>query len=120
MIAPGKDGRPDAELLDRRPATTTAPGRRLLREAPVSYLAFDLLHLDGRDITTLPYRARRSRLESLGLQGERWSIAPAVSGTGRDARTVARELGLSGVVAKRLSSPYRPGTQSLDWVLVEP
>ncbi|HEY6747128.1 MAG TPA: DNA polymerase ligase N-terminal domain-containing protein [Mycobacteriales bacterium] len=119
VIAPGKDGRPDAELLDRRPATSTAPGRRVLREVPVTYLAFDLLHLDGLDTTALPYRERRSRLESLGLHGDRWGVAPTVPGTGRAALTVARDLGLTGVVAKRLASPYRPGTKSTDWVMVQ-
>jgi bifunctional non-homologous end joining protein LigD len=119
VIAPGKDGRPDPELLTRRPAVAKAPGARNLREVPVSYLAFDLLHLDGRDMTELPYRERRALLESIGLNGERWSVAPTVPGTGRDALRVAHDLGLSGVVAKRLASPYQPGKQSPDWVLVE-
>jgi bifunctional non-homologous end joining protein LigD len=89
-----------------------------LREVPVTYLAFDLLHRDGLDLTPLPYRDRRAQLESLGLDGERWSVAPAVPGTGRDALMVAKDLGLDGVLAKRLASPYTPGAQSSDWVLV--
>ena len=88
------------------------------REVPVTFLAFDLLHLDGLDQTGLPYRDRRARLEELGLDGERWSVAPAVPGTGRDAAEAARGLGLGGVVAKRLASRYQPGTKSPDWVLV--
>ncbi len=119
VIAPGKDGRPDAELLTRRPAIKAAPGARNLREVPVTFLAFDLLHLDGRDTTGLPYRERRNRLESLGLGGDRWSVAPAVPGRGREALKVARDLGLRGVIAKRLASPYQLGTQSLDWVLFQ-
>jgi bifunctional non-homologous end joining protein LigD len=84
----------------------------------VTYLAFDLLHQDGLDTTALPYRDRRKLLESLGLDGERWSVAPAVPGTGRDALQTARGLGLPGVVAKRLTSPYEPGKKSADWILV--
>jgi bifunctional non-homologous end joining protein LigD len=119
VIAPGRNGRPDAELLTRRPPAAKAPGAKNLREVPVTYLAFDLLHLNGLDTTALPYRERRGQLESLGLAGERWSVAPTVPGTGRDALTVAKDLGLPGVVAKRLASPYVPGAKSADWVLVE-
>jgi bifunctional non-homologous end joining protein LigD len=118
VVALGKDGRPDRTLLRRRPAGAGAPGARDAREVPVTLLAFDLLHLDGLDQTGLPYRDRRARLEELGLDGERWSVAPAVPGTGRDAAEAARGLGLEGVVAKRLASRYQPGTKSPDWVLV--
>jgi bifunctional non-homologous end joining protein LigD len=117
VVVLGKDGRPDAALLDRRPGKATAPGAKDAREAPVTYLAFDLLHLDGLDTTHLPYRERRALMESLGLDGPRWSVAPSVPGTGRDAVQVARGLGLKGIVAKRLASPYRPGERSADWVL---
>jgi bifunctional non-homologous end joining protein LigD len=118
VVALGKDGRPDAALLRRRPARATAPGRRDATEVPVTFLAFDLVHQDGLDTTALPYRDRRKLLESLGLDGERWGVAPTVPGTGRDALQAARGLGLAGVVAKRLASPYQPGTRSADWVLV--
>jgi bifunctional non-homologous end joining protein LigD len=118
VVALGKDGRPDRALLRRRPGRATAPGAKDLREVPVTFLAFDLLHLDGLDQTGLPYRERRERLEGLGLAGERWSVAPTVPGTGRDAREVAHGLGLNGIVAKRLTSHYEPGTRSPDWILV--
>jgi bifunctional non-homologous end joining protein LigD len=117
VVVLGPDGRPDGALLRRRPATPTVPRKRDRTEAPVTYLAFDLLHLDGLDTTGLRYRDRRRQLDSLGLTGERWSVAPMIEGAGRDAVRAARGLGLDGVVAKRLTSPYRPGEQSQDWVL---
>jgi bifunctional non-homologous end joining protein LigD len=117
IVALGKDGRPDAALLRRRPARPTAPGAKDAREAPITFLAVDLLHRDGHDLTGLPYRDRRERLEELGLDGERWSVTPSVPGSGRDARQVARDLGLSGVIAKRLASRYVPGATSRDWVV---
>jgi bifunctional non-homologous end joining protein LigD len=118
VVVLGKDGRPDAALLRRRPARANAPGAKDAREAPITFLASDLLHRDGRDLTGLPYRSRRQQLEELGLDAGRWSVTPSVPGTGRDARRIARELGLSGVVAKRLTSRYEPGTASPDWVFV--
>jgi bifunctional non-homologous end joining protein LigD len=118
IVALGKDGRPSAPLLRRRPARESAPGAKDAREVPVTFLAFDLLHLDGRDQTGLRYRVRREALEALALDGDRWSVAPAVPGSGRDALEIADGLGLKGVVAKRLSSRYEPGLKSADWVLV--
>jgi bifunctional non-homologous end joining protein LigD len=118
VVALGKDGRPDATLLRRRPARASAPGTRDAREVPVTFLAFDLLHLDGLDLTGQRYRDRREHLEALELDGARWGVAPVVSGTGRDALQVGYGLGLKGVVAKRLASHYEPGQKSADWVLV--
>ena len=110
------DGRPDRARLDQRPAGPSAPGRQVLREAPVTYLVSDLLHLDGRDTTALPYRDRRARLEAL-LDG-RWDVAPRVPDTGRAALVRAGRLGLAGITAKRLTSSYVPGACSEDWVRV--
>ena len=117
VVALGKDGRPDPTLLRRRPARPAAPGAKDLREVPITFLAFDLLHRDGHDLTGRPYEDRREALEALGLDGGRWSVAPAVPGTGRDALQVAHGLGLDGVVAKRRKSPYQPGITGGDWIL---
>lgn len=116
MVVLGTDGQPDPELLERRPAGRKAPGARASREAPATFLAFDVLHLDGLDTTALPYRERRRLLESLPLS--RSQLAPIMSGTGRNAMVVARTMCLEGVIAKRLSSSYQPGARSLDWIYV--
>jgi bifunctional non-homologous end joining protein LigD len=107
------DGRPDAERLEGRPPGTKAPGARAAREAPVTFLAFDLLHLNGRDTTALPYRDRRLLLESLSGPV---TVVPAASSTGREAVKEAIERGATGIVAKRWSSPYVPGVVSRAWV----
>ena len=116
VVALGKDGRPDSTLLRRRPARQAGPGAKDLREVPITFLAFDVLHQDGHDLTDRPYDKRRDALEALGLEGPRWGVAPTVAGTGRDALQVARGLGLDSVVAKRRKSPYRPGVASEDWI----
>jgi len=117
VVALGKDGRPDPSLLRRRPARQAAPGAKDLREVPITFLAFDLLHQDGHDLTARSYEERREALEALGLEGGRWGVAPTVPGSGRDALQVAHGLGLNGVIAKRRKSPYAPGITSKDWIL---
>lgn len=118
VVTLGRDGRPSSTLLRRRPARPTAPDGRSAREVPVTYLAFDLLHLDGADTTGLPYEERRALLEEVMPPGERWSVAPSLPGPGEDAVAASQGLGLDGVVAKRLASTYRVGRRSREWTLV--
>jgi len=82
---------------------------------PVTLMVFDLLSLDGLDLTSLPLRERRAALESLGLEGARWQVSPTY-GDGRVLEQATRAQGLEGVVSKRLSSPYRPGQRTEDWL----
>ena len=92
IVALGKDGRPDSRQLRRRPAKATAPQAKTVREAAVTYLAFDLLHLDGHPTTELPYEERRALLEEVTVAGPRWSVAPRLD-AGSDA---VRASGISG------------------------
>jgi bifunctional non-homologous end joining protein LigD len=84
-------------------------------EAPAVLIVFDLLELDGHELTGFPWSERRALLERLGLHGERWQISPAVVGDADRVRAAAEELGMEGVMAKRVDSPYRPGTRSREW-----
>ena len=77
----------------------------------------DLLHLDGRDCTPLPFPERHALLDGLRLSGPHWRVAPAFADAGPAVLAAARDQGLPAVVAKRAESPYRPG-RSADWVLV--
>lgn len=108
-------GRPSFAAVQHR-LQLSDPGRiaRAARERPVVLLIFDLLRLDGEDLTGLPYEERRARLSGLGLAGPRWQVPPS-SDDLDDALAAAHALGLEGVVAKRLGSRYLPGRRSNDW-----
>jgi bifunctional non-homologous end joining protein LigD len=117
IVAFDPAGRPSFELLQQR-MHVTAPIRaaRLAAAVPVTYLAFDLLHLDGAALLTAGYASRRSALEGLGLPGPHWQVPPAFTGyRGADVLAASGEHGLEGVVAKRLDSRYEPGTRSAAW-----
>jgi bifunctional non-homologous end joining protein LigD len=105
-------GRPSFEALQQRMAGRA--GRR--RGAPVTYLAFDLLWLDGRLLTGLPWTGRRRLLEELGLAGGAWQTVAAFPGAGTALLAATREQGLEGVVAKRLASTYQPGRRTRNWL----
>jgi bifunctional non-homologous end joining protein LigD len=120
IVAFDDEGRPSFERLQRR---MHVQGRRQVEqrreEAPVTYLAFDLLYLDGESLTERPYTERRELLEGLGLAGEAWSVPPSFRGRGADVLAASAEQGLEGVVAKRLASPYRPGRRTGEWLKIK-
>jgi bifunctional non-homologous end joining protein LigD len=116
IVAMGEDSWPDFERLQQRMHARPAAAARLAESLPVTYLAFDLLHLDGRPLFDEPYRARRALLEELALQGPRWQTPPAFIGeAGADVQAVSRQHGLEGIVAKRLASRYEPGRRTGSW-----
>jgi len=93
--------------------------RRLAEREPVTYIAFDLLHLDGRSLIDRPYRDRRDALASLALSGPSW-LAPAHHvGDGAALLAASRAQGLEGILAKRVDCPYTPGRRSSAWIKVK-
>jgi bifunctional non-homologous end joining protein LigD len=106
----------DGELVAFGP--NGAPSFHALQNTsgPVSYLVFDVLRLDGTDVTGAAYSARRDALEQLGLKNGSVQVPPAFEGALTEAVEASRHLGLEGVVAKRTDSTYRVGKRSAAWV----
>jgi bifunctional non-homologous end joining protein LigD len=116
VVALGPDGRPAFELLQQRMRRRPTPqGRRPPGVAPVVFLVFDVLWLDGRLVTSLPLVQRRGLLEGLALAGSSWQTTSLFPGQAAELVAASRQQGLEGVVIKRLASPYRPGRRSADW-----
>ena len=116
VVAFDAAGRPSFERLQRRMHVEgEAAIRRLARTVPVAYVAFDLLHLDGRSLLDLPYEERRAQLDALALEGPAWRTPRSQRGGGRALLAATREHGLEGIVAKRLDSRYEPGARSGAW-----
>jgi bifunctional non-homologous end joining protein LigD len=102
-------------LADRMHVRDAARARRLAETNPVTLIAFDLLRLDGEDLCALPLGERRARLEQLGLDDVAWQLPPTYA-DGQMLLDAAEQQGLEGIVSKRVSSPYRPGQRSRDWL----
>jgi bifunctional non-homologous end joining protein LigD len=120
LVALDPAGRPSVELLQQRQhAAGAARVRRLAASVPVTYLVFDVLHLDGRATLSAPYRQRRALLDDLGLSGPSWRTAPAWFGGGPAVLATAREQHLKGVVAKQVESAYQPGARTRGWLEVD-
>jgi bifunctional non-homologous end joining protein LigD len=102
-------------LQGRMHLTRESAVKRLAKENPVTYMAFDLLWLDGRSLMDCPYEERRATLRALLADGERWQVPDHVVGGGRRLLAATREQGLEGIVAKRLDSCYEPGRRTGAW-----
>ncbi len=87
-------------------------------EMPATYVVFDLLYLDGRDLTRLPLSQRKALLrENIG--GTNVEFCDYVEAKGRALFQAARDRGLEGIIAKRLSSRYQEGVRSRHWLKVK-
>ena len=83
------------------------------------YYVFDLLWLDGRDLTGLPLSERRTMLQSI-VPGDgiiRYSESFETSGTKFFAS--AEKLGLEGIMAKKTDSLYTPGARTKEWLKIK-
>jgi bifunctional non-homologous end joining protein LigD len=86
------------------------------RRIPLTFVAFDVLFVDGQTVCDRPYDERRDTLEQLELKSANWAAVPSFDGEAADVFVACAELGLEGLVAKRVESRYRPGQRSRDWV----
>jgi bifunctional non-homologous end joining protein LigD len=120
IVALDEAGRPSFPLLQNRMHVNSRRDiERLTHEIPVRYLVFDLLHLDGRSVMDRSYVHRRDMLEQLTLIGPSWEVPPSHVGDGPAMLAAAREQGLEGVMAKRLTSLYHPGRRSPEWLKIK-
>ena len=104
----------EALLLRIHPAESRV--RMLAAETPASYVAFDLLAVDDRDLRGVVQAERRSLLEDrLGGVRPPIHLTPATTDRSTAADWFERfeGAGLDGVVAKRLDGPYAPGKRTM-------
>jgi bifunctional non-homologous end joining protein LigD len=116
IVASDEEGRPSFERLQQR-MNLHAPKdiEKARRKIPVILFAFDLLWLDGRDLTSEPVEARREMLEGIVTETGPIRLTVVVDGRGTQLFDAASDLGFEGVVGKRRGSPYVPGRRTKDW-----
>jgi bifunctional non-homologous end joining protein LigD len=107
LVAVDARGRADARELTAR--ITGRPGRA------VAFLAFDLLHLDGRSLVGWPLERRRAQLRKVLRPGDEVVAVPAIAREGRALWEAAAAQGIAGVMARQRTSPYLSGIRSRMW-----
>jgi bifunctional non-homologous end joining protein LigD len=110
VVAVNNAGKPSFQILQNR--------KSLGRDWHIVYYAFDLLNLDGEDLTRLPLEQRKEKLRAtLGNSGIRYK--GELSGAPEIVAKTIREAGLEGIVAKRRDSIYRAGSRVESWLKVK-
>jgi DNA ligase-1 len=106
------------QLLQQRINRKTLP-KKLLADAPVRFVAYDLLEQDSEDLRAWAQQERRQRLQAL-LQGGALMLSPEVSGQRWDdlvaLRATSRERGVEGLMLKHRQAGYGSGRTKSDGV----
>jgi bifunctional non-homologous end joining protein LigD len=106
------------QLQHRMHLTRPAEIERVAAQIPVRYVIFDLLYLDGHDLTGptgLTYLERRKLLTEVVEPGDSWLVPAHHLGGGADLLDAARAQHLEGIMAKRTDSRYLPGKRNPAW-----
>jgi bifunctional non-homologous end joining protein LigD len=120
IVAFDARGLPSFATLQRRMHVgSSAQVKRLAKDAPVTYMIFDLLWLDGHSLMALPYAERRERLAALGLSGAAWQTPDHLTGKAEEVLAATAAQRLEGVVSKRLDAPYVPGARNGSWLKIK-
>ncbi|MEH7909166.1 non-homologous end-joining DNA ligase [Rhizobium laguerreae] len=110
-----RQGRSDFSLLQQ--SLGGRGGKKVSNDAV--FYAFDLLYLDGHDLTTMTLDERRHMLDEIVTNpvGD-IRLSEQLETDGAELLTAACRHGLEGIIAKNRHSPYRPGRFG-DWVKVK-
>ncbi|WP_022899200.1 ATP-dependent DNA ligase [Humibacter albus] len=116
------EGHPDFGLLQQRMNLQNETEiSRTASRVPVRYFAFDILELDGHEVTGEEYEVRRAALEHVVVDRHRGvlQVPDVVPGPIDDAMKRSRRERLEGIVAKDRSSTYAAGKRSTSWIKVK-
>ena len=85
------------------------------RPGVLAYVLFDLLHVDGVDISEAPLLERKQLLQEVLAKGPaHLALSSHIPGDGAQAAALAAERSFEGIISKRADRPYRPGRGD-DW-----
>ena len=116
-----KNGRPDFERIQRR-SLMSNPFKIGLdaKQYPASFIAFDILYYDEKDLTTLPLMKRKDYLQkALKKETERLAVSRYIEEKGITFYELAKSQNLEGIVAKRKDSIYVQGKRTKDWIKIK-
>ncbi len=88
---------------------------------PLKLFCFDLLYLNGKDITKLPYQERRKKLKDI-IRDDSVTVMEAIGKIAHNAQDLTTQFeeaiteGLEGVMIKRLDAPYQAGARNFNWI----
>jgi bifunctional non-homologous end joining protein LigD len=120
IVATDETGVPDFQELQARINLSRQDDiDRAMAETPVCYYVFDLLYLDGWDLTKVPASERKALLWRTLEQGGHVRYVDHVEDDGLAMHEGSAALGFEGIVAKNASTPYEPDVRTRSWLKVK-
>jgi len=114
-----KDGVPDFSLIQTRSITSNKMKIALAaKKNPATYVAYDILYYDGKQVTDKPLTERQKLLQKAFRESERLALSRVVD-NGVALFELAKTQGLEGIVAKRRYSKYHIGKRTTDWIKIK-
>lgn len=119
IVALDENGVSRFQLLQRRLGRKNAGEiERLAAHTRIAYYVFDLLHLDGLDLTVCRLVDRKATLEKILKSSKNVRYSDHIIGEGEKLYAAIAKVPLEGVIAKRLLSPYVQ-KRSSDWLKIK-
>lgn len=116
IVALDESGQPSFWLLQQRINLSSPTDiERVRKTIPVHFYVFDILWLDGRSLCEAPLSERRRMVRELVTESGPIGFAYSVDGDGKAFFQAAKDLGLEGIIAKKLDGIYEPGKRSRHW-----
>jgi len=111
-------GNPSFRLLQKR--EHVGAGKVDLRSVqhPATFVAFDILELEGQDVTSMPL-ARRKQLLDQTVQDAKAIRKILYTEEGERLWQLVKDRGIEGVMAKSLASQYKEGSRSPSWIKIK-
>ncbi|MBF6599460.1 MAG: non-homologous end-joining DNA ligase [Dehalococcoidia bacterium] len=117
ICALDEDGAPDFQILQARiNLSRPAEVARAASETPAIFFVFDLLYLNGFDLTGVPCVERKALLRQMLATDDRVRYVDHVEDDGKTLYASAVDLGFEGSVGKRGTSTYEAGVRSQAWL----
>jgi bifunctional non-homologous end joining protein LigD len=88
-------------------------------EYPIEYYVFDILKLDGKDLTKLPLIERKKILKKVLKKNDVIRYSDHVKESGIDFFQSAISKNLEGIIAKKANSLYHPGVRTAEWLKIK-
>lgn len=116
-----KNGKPSFQEIQKRSLMSNQFRIQMAsKQYPASFIAFDILFWENRDITLLPLMERKSFLEKcITAETGRMAISRYIEKSGIALYNIAEQQELEGIVAKRKDSIYIQGKRTQDWIKIK-
>lgn len=88
-------------------------------DVPIEYRVFDVLSINGKELTRMPLLERKKKLEKLLPKNDVVKYSDHIIENGKAFFRAAQQMNLEGIIAKKADSEYHIGRRSTEWLKIK-